>query len=129
MLANSSHAEKSESTNTSTFFSTREVRTFGCPSRSPMIILAPSLLTGTLKLKLSPIDSKRRNEQIRGKSASLFYATSGRDMGLVFANVRVIASITVEFHGQVNEVFGCVQSPKTFSQLRPRDGIKRSLQI
>ena len=72
---------------------------------------------------------RMRNEQIRGKSASLFYATSGRDMALVFANVRVIAGITVEFHGQVNEVFGCVQSPKTFSQLRPRDGIKRSLQI
>ena len=64
---------------------------------------------------------RMRNEQIRGKS--------GRDMALVFANVRVIAGITVEFHGQVNEVFGCVQSPKTFSQLRPRDGIKRSLQI
>ena len=32
---------------------------------------------------------RMRNEQIRGKSASLFYATSGRDMALVFANVRV----------------------------------------
>ena len=58
---------------------------------------------------------RMRNEQIRGKSASLFYATSGRDMALVFANMRVIAGITVEFHGQVDEVFGCVQTPKTFS--------------
>ena len=29
---------------------------------------------------------RMRNEQIRGKSASLFYATSGRDMALVFAS-------------------------------------------
>ena len=72
---------------------------------------------------------RMRNEQIRGKSASLFYATSGRDMAFVFADVRMIASITVEFHGQVYEVFRCVESPKTFSQLRPRDGIKGSLQI
>ena len=69
------------------------------------------------------------NEQIRGKSASLFYATSGRDMALVFADVRMIASITVEFHGQVYEVFRRRESPKTFCQLRPRDGIKGSLQI
>ena len=57
---------------------------------------------------------RMRNEQIRGKSASLFYATSGRDMAFVFADVRMIASITVEFHGQVYEVFRCVESPKNF---------------